>query len=159
MSAVLTLLDVGAAEVVRVLGQVVLAALFGDAVVLGILVDATRISSVAASSGLAVDDHLRRKSHIRPGSVSDDVDSVSNRAGSALSPAGSTVGRNVLILVPGNIVDSINVSPVPILRKVLKVEVFMWSLDSHMFWHQFWRFSLTSGPFTIKLSFRHFFFS
>jgi hypothetical protein len=69
-------LDIAAAEYGRVFGFVCLAGLFRDTVVLAEVVDAPWVSAIAASSCIAVDHNLRRKVHIGPHSVSDDVDSI-----------------------------------------------------------------------------------
>lgn len=78
VSAVLALLDGRAAGLCRVLCEVILAALLGDAVGLGKCIDTAWVSSVAGSSSLAVDDNLRRECHIGPGSVPRDVDPISD---------------------------------------------------------------------------------
>lgn len=75
-------------------------------------------SSVAASSCLAVDDDLRRKSEVRPGSVSYDVEPISDGAGGSLGPAASAVSGNMLVLVPRKVVDSFDVPPVERFRDV-----------------------------------------
>jgi hypothetical protein len=147
VSAVLTLLNIGTAEVIGVLSQIVLTTFFRNTVVFSVLIDTSRVSSVATSSSLAVDDHLRRKRDIRPSSVSGNVDSVSNRTGGALSPARATVCRDMLILGPREIVDSANVSPVPTFREVLHVDVLMRSGSSHVLGNQFGRLSSASISF------------
>lgn len=131
MGAVLALLDGGTAELIGVLGQIVLATLLGDAVVLGVGVDSHGVASVAAASCLAVYDHLRGEGHVRPGPVPHDVDPVSDRTGAALCPAAPAVRRNVLILAPRHVVHSIHIPPVPAFGQVFEVEVLVrpWSCD------------------------------
>lgn len=99
-SAVLAFLDVRAGEMLWVFGEVVLAALFGDAVGLGVGIDAGGESTVTASSGLAVDDYLRGKGDVRPTAIASYVDPVSNGAGTSLRPTTAAVCGNVLVFVP-----------------------------------------------------------
>ena len=93
-----------------------MAALFRDAVGFGEGIDAAGVSSIAASSSLAVDDDLGREGNIRPGSVAGDVDAIGNRRSGSLCPAAPAVSRNVLILAPREVVNSRNIPPVPRFR-------------------------------------------
>ena len=131
--AVLAFLDIRAAELVRVLGKISLAGFLRDTVLVSVDVDFSGVSSVAASSSLAVDDDLRGEGHGRPGVLSDDVDSVGDGAGRSMGPAGSAVGGDVLVSGPTEIVGSVDVSPVPLIGKVFNVEVFVRSRPGHEF--------------------------
>lgn len=135
VGAICTDLDGWTGEVVWVFGEIVLAVLLWDSVVFGISIDSSSVTSVAAASSLAVDDGLGWEGDIWPGSVSGDIDSVSNRAGGSLCPAGAAVCGNVLILVPWEIVDAANVSPVPGFGQIQNIEVLMRTRACHMFWH------------------------
>jgi len=64
-----------------------LAGLFWDSSVVSKYINLEWVSSVAASSSLAINNNLRRKGHIGPSVVSENVDSISKRAGWAMSPA------------------------------------------------------------------------
>lgn len=79
----------------------------------GELVDINGLSTVARSSGEAVDDHLGREGHLGPLISSLDVDSVSKGGGGCLSPARSAVDGNVLVDTPAEVVDSVDITPVP----------------------------------------------
>lgn len=104
MAAVLALLNGRTAGLGWVLCKVVLAAFFGNAVGFGKGVDAAWIAAVARASGLAVDDDLRRKSDVRPSSVSGNVDPICDGAGRALRPARTAVSGNMLVFGPGKVV-------------------------------------------------------
>ena len=121
MGAVLTFLHVRAAEVLRILGEIILASFFRNSVKIGVFVYIGRVSAVAVTAPSTVDENLRREGDIRPRSVSGDVDPIGDGAGGALGPATSAVVGNVLIFVPGEVVDSADVSPVPVLGEVLEV--------------------------------------
>lgn len=103
----------GAAVLNVVLSSILLAGNMRHTVVVDILDSGVRLSSVAAVvlAVRAVDENLSSECDGRSGElsvISDglNVESVGHGRGHALSPAGSTVVRNVLVLVPGKIVDS-----------------------------------------------------
>ena len=79
-----------------------------------VLINPLGVTSPAATSRFAVYDDLNGKSNIGPGSVSRNVDPISNRAGGRLGPATATVCGNVLVFGPGQVVDAADVSPVPV---------------------------------------------
>ena len=133
MGAVLTFLHVRAAEVLRILGEIILASFFRNSVKIGVFVYIGRVSAVAVTAPSTVDENLGGEGDIRPRSVSGDVDPIGDGAGGALGPATSAVVRHVLIFVPGEVVDSADVSPVPVLGEVLDVQVLVGARTSHEF--------------------------
>jgi hypothetical protein len=100
-----------------------LARFFRDTLVITELVDTHGVTTVAITTSLTVDDGLRRKSSLRIGVVSQNVDSVSQSRGGSLGPAGSAVLRNVLVLGPGDVVDTVDVSPIPRGGEVFSLDV------------------------------------
>jgi hypothetical protein len=79
------------------------------------------IASVASHVILITRDHdLGRDVDVWPGSLPCDLDSVRQRRCGGLSPAGSTVLGNMLVLDVGKIVDSVHVVPDPVVRKGLR---------------------------------------
>jgi len=106
-----------------VLGDVVLARFFGDTLVITELVDTDGFTTVAITTGLTVDDGLGTEGNLRISVVSQNVDSVSQRRGSTLSPARSAVNGDMLVLGPGEVVDTIGVSPIPGLGEVTSLDV------------------------------------
>jgi len=71
------------------------------------------ITTVARSALLAIDDNLGVNTNGGWGlEVVEDVKAVSNSRGGALSPTGSAVFGNVLVLIPGQVVFAVHVSPV-----------------------------------------------
>jgi len=99
---------------VKVVGDVLLAGRVWHTVIESPLEDSVWVSTVAGtSSGLAVYDDLGIQSDwscLFETGV--DVKSVSKGRGGALGPAGSAVDWNVLVLVPGEPVGAVDVSPV-----------------------------------------------
>lgn len=92
---------------------------------IGINIDFSWVSSVARTSGLAVDNNLWRQVHLGPGVVPSNVDSVSNRASGSMGPARSAVSGDMLIPAPRQIVLATDISPIPRFRKSVKVKVFV----------------------------------
>lgn len=115
--AILASLNIGAAEMVRIFSNVSLAGLFWDAMSVSINVNFSGVASVAWPAGLAVDDHLRRQCHVWPRAIANDVDAIGNRASRTVCPARPTVGWDVLVSAPRQIVHATDVSPVPALGK------------------------------------------
>ena len=76
--AVHTFLNVRTAEMLRVLGFVILASFFRQAMRLRPNIHTCWVTTIAGSTRPAVDDSLRRKSNVRPCPVSGNVDSVSD---------------------------------------------------------------------------------
>jgi len=106
-----------------VLGLVVLARFFRNTLVITELVDTHGVTTVAITTSLAVDDSLGRKRGLRIAVVSQDVDSVSQSGSGSLGPAGSAVLGNVLVLGPGDVVDAVDVSPIPRGGEVFSLDV------------------------------------
>lgn len=74
----------------------------------------TWISSFTISSCFTVDNNLSIESNWSwVGIIEHNVESISKCRGSSLSPAWSTIDWDMLVLVPWEIVDTINVTPVP----------------------------------------------
>jgi hypothetical protein len=105
--------EIGALTALKVVSSILLARAVGDSVLVSVLVNLSGVATIAATSSLAIDDSLGVKTDW--GGVLQliqDVESVSDGAGSALSPAWAAVARNVLILVPGHVVTTVHISPV-----------------------------------------------
>jgi hypothetical protein len=82
-------------------------------------VDTTGVTTVARASSLSVDNHLGVDGDGGDGrELVQDVESVSDGRGRSLSPARSAVLRDVLVLAPGKVVDSVHVSPVDVGRNI-----------------------------------------
>jgi len=80
---------------------------------MGIRVDTTGVSTVARATSLSVDDNLSVDRDRGDGAqLVQDVESISNGGCSSLSPARPAVLGNVLVLTPGEVVDTVHVSPV-----------------------------------------------
>lgn len=116
-------------------------------------IDLSGISSVAASSGFAVNNNLRGEGHIRPSSVSDNVDSVSDGAGSALGPAAAAVNWNVLILGPWEPVSVVDVSPVPSCGQCFHIEILVRSWRCYYLFHAFYGFSFAGVFLSVQRKF------
>lgn len=106
-----------------VLGDVVLARFFGDTLVITELVDTDGFTTVAITTSLTVDDSLGTEGDLRISVVSQNVDSVSQSRGGSLSPARSAVNGDMLVLGPGEVVDTVGVSPIPGLGEVTSLDV------------------------------------
>ena len=84
-----------------------------ETVLHGVLKYLSGVATVARSTSLAVDNHLSIKAdRSLSAEVIHDIEAISESGSRGLSPAGSTVLGDVLILVPGHVVSSILVSPV-----------------------------------------------
>mmetsp|Transcript_12625 Transcript_12625/g.21241 ORF Transcript_12625/g.21241 Transcript_12625/m.21241 type:complete len:592 (+) Transcript_12625:45-1820(+) len=122
--AVLAEVDGIAGATLEVVGDVLLAGGVGDSLLEGELVDASGVSSLAGASGSAVDDGLGVEADGGGVQVSEhDVESVGEGGGGALGPAGAAVDGDVLVLVPGEEVGSVDVSPVNVLGDLLGGEL------------------------------------
>jgi len=79
----------------------------------GVLVDLSGVATIARTSSLSINDDLsinrNRRSCLE---LVEDVKSVSNSRGTSLSPARSTVARDVLVFGPREVILSVDVSPV-----------------------------------------------
>ena len=106
-----------------VLGLVHLAGLVGNTLLVGVFEHA-RVPSSRAGSGVAAVDHLlHRQLHGGPRSLAHQVHAVSHSRGRCLCPAGAAVLRNVLVLLPGGVVHSVDVADVVALGNVLGLQV------------------------------------
>ena len=122
--AVLALVDGAAPEGLRVLSDVLLARGVGDTLLVGELVDTTGVATLAGATGTAVDDDLGVEGDGSGVVVFEqDVETISEGAGGTLGPAGAAVHGDVLVLVPGEVVLAVNVSPVPLSGDVRLVEL------------------------------------
>jgi len=119
--------------VIRIFGEIVLAALLGDTIRMGELIYFYRVTLLAASSGMAIYNSLNRNGNIWESSVTGNIDSVGDRAGGTLSPAASAVNWVVLISAPRKVVNSFVVSPVEILWQLFDVDVFVRTRRSNDF--------------------------
>jgi hypothetical protein len=119
LEAVFTNLNIRASETCRVFSNIVLARIFRNTVRLSKSVDTSSITTLAGTTSTAVNDSLDGKSDFREGGVSGDIDSISQSRSTTLSPARSAVNRDVLVLSPGDVVLSTDVSPIPGSRKIV----------------------------------------
>ena len=62
---------------------------------------------------LTGNEHLRGDVDIGPGGLSSDLDSIGERRGRSVGPAGTAVGGDVLVAHVGQVVSALNVAPVP----------------------------------------------
>lgn len=112
--AVVTLVNISASCYVWVPGLVRLTTFLWDTVLLCVSVDIHGVSTPTCStSRMTIDKDLRRQTHVRPGSVSGDVDSVRKRWSCRMSPTAATILREMLISCPRKVICAIDVSPVP----------------------------------------------
>jgi len=103
----------GGQFVLQVVGSVLHARSADETSGVGVGVDATGVTSIARATSLGVDDDLSVDGDGGEGlQLVEDVKSVSNGGSRSLSPARPAVLGNVLVLVPGKVVDSVHVSPV-----------------------------------------------
>ena len=119
--AVLALVLCGALQTVA-LGDVVLAGVGGDAVLLGASVDRAGVASVT-SEGDAVHHRLCGKLHVRPSSLACNTQTVAQGRCGSKRPARTTVLRDVLVhrlRAPVHRLASVDtrVTPVPCIRGV-----------------------------------------
>jgi hypothetical protein len=128
-------LDVWTAELIGIFSSIGLTGFFRNTVLFSENIDLSRVTAVAGSSGLAVHDDLGWEIHVRPGSVSNNIDSVGDGAGCSVGPAASAVNWYVLVSGPWKPVSFVDVSPVPFFGKVLDVEVFVRSGWNNVFFH------------------------
>lgn len=100
----------------KVGGCVLLATCFWDSILIGIFIDNSWVSSIAGTTCFAVYYGLRTQGYwCGTKTLIEDVESISNSRGSSLGPTRPTVIGDVLVSIPGAIVDSINISPVKVL--------------------------------------------
>lgn len=93
--------------------RICLAGFFSYSVLSNLLESLHGIASTTASSKSAVDKSLWRESKGQAFSASSDHNSISKDRGDRFCPAGATIFGNVLIFGPSDVVDTIDVSPVP----------------------------------------------
>jgi len=111
-------IDVGAHASLKVECSVLLAGGVRNTDVVSVLVNLGGVATITGATSLAVDDNLGVEAD--RGSVFatvQDVESISDGRCRALSPAWTAVLRDMLVLVPGKVVDSVHVSPVDALRE------------------------------------------
>jgi hypothetical protein len=102
------------------------AGLISDVVFVNPLVPVVRVSTVTASIFiLAWDKNLGWDVNIGPLGLTSDFDSIGEGWGGSMSPTWSAVLRNMLVANVGQVVDSINVAPVPRLGEFLKHREFL----------------------------------
>jgi len=106
------------------LSLVVLAGVFRDTVFVSELVDSQRITTLAVTTSLTVEDNLHSESNVRESVVSGNHDSVSESRSGSFSPAGSTVTGTVGGSSPGKEVSVADVSPVHSLRESFSLDAF-----------------------------------
>lgn len=123
--AVLADLDWRTGEFLWVDSLVVLAGLFWDTSLVGILVDSHWVSSITASSSIAVDDNLWGDGHLGERVVSEDIDSVSDGRGGSHGPAGTAVDGEMLVSGVAEVVGSSDVLPGELGWDVIGLEVFV----------------------------------
>ena len=111
----------------EVVSGVLLARRVRDTSVVGILVHLSGVATIAGATSLAVHDGLGIEADRGGVEVTvQDVESVGDGRGGALSPAGTAVLWDVLVLVPGQVVLAVHVSPVDNLGKVSGVVDLPW---------------------------------
>jgi hypothetical protein len=111
-------IDVGAHASLKVECSVLLAGGVRNTDVVSVLVNLGGVATITGATSLAVYDNLGVEAD--RGSVFatvQDVESISDGRCRALSPAWTAVLRDMLVLVPGKVVDSVHVSPVDALRE------------------------------------------
>jgi hypothetical protein len=115
--AVLALLHGIARELGRIVGNVLLTRRVGDTISVSELIDTTGVATLARSTSLTVDNDLSVEANRRGVVVlEEDVESIGKGGSRSLSPAGSAIDRDVLVLGPGEVVGTVHVSPVPVGR-------------------------------------------
>ena len=111
----------------EVVSGVLLARRVRDTSVVGIPVHLSGVATIAGATSLAVHDGLGIEADRGGVEVTvQDVESVGDGRGGALSPAGTAVLWDVLVLVPGQVVLAVHVSPVDNLGKVSGVVDLPW---------------------------------
>ena len=115
---------------IQCLSDVVLAGGIRNTLLVSPLVDTIRPTTLAGTSTCTVDNSLRREINGREGTISHQIDTIRESRGGTLSPAGTTIDRNVLILVPRSIVETIKVTNIISLRDLIRLEVLMRTLGS-----------------------------
>lgn len=120
-----------ARSLLRISSKIVLTRFFRDTLLVSELVNTNGLTTVAAATSLTIEDDLNTQGNIRPSSVSSNVDSISKGGGSTMSPARTTVLRNVLVSGERKIVDIADISPIPVLRKSGSIEIFVRKRTSH----------------------------
>ena len=94
-------------------------------------VSSSGITSVASVVGVfARNDDLRTDEDIGPLGFSLDLDSVTQRAGGRECPAGTTVNGDVLVLLNGEVVNTIDIAPPVIGWKISQGD--LWDLADDM---------------------------
>jgi len=118
-----------------------------DTISVSIFPDTTWVSTFTITTSFTVYDNLSIQSN--RGWVSEvghDVESISKSWSSTLGPAWATVNWNMLIFTPWKIVDTIDVTPVPVVWKVGLINF----IPGILLW---WSFSVFEGSFFSSASF------
>ena len=110
-----TILYITATEFIRIFCNILLTSNFRDTFLLGEFIHTNRITSITWAPCVTVNKNLRRKSYLRPRVVPHDINSISKRRSSCLGPTRSTILWNMLIYSPAQKIDSIYISPIPVL--------------------------------------------
>jgi len=120
-----TLVAIGGACEVRVGGLVGNAASGSGRESVEPLVDTRNGATVAGADTSAVQDVLHREVDIGALGTTSDLDAISQGRDGAMSPAGATVLRKMLVAGHGAVVDTVLVAPGEFLRNGLIANVFM----------------------------------
>jgi hypothetical protein len=75
---------------------------------------------------MAVDDNLWAESWSWERVLLENVDTIGNRAGGSMSPAATTVLWNVLVTSPGEVVDTVDVTPEPVIWESCGIDSLIW---------------------------------
>ena len=109
-----------------------LARLVGDPVSRDVLVNLRRISSLAATTRPAVDEHLRSEYNLWERGVASDFDAIGQRRGGSHGPTAAAVLRDVLIPRLGEVVDAVDVAPKHVRREVVAhIQLLVWTRGDH----------------------------
>jgi hypothetical protein len=128
---ILTSLYIRAGKVIRIFSYISLTGFFWDTIFISICINLSRISSVTWSTGLTINNYLWRKSHVWPNSFSNNINSISKWTSRAVSPAGTTISRDMLISWPWKIINTAYISPIPRFWQSAEIEILMRSRRSN----------------------------
>ena len=120
------LADAQGLAVVAVVGRlVVLASLVGEAFLLHVVKHTADVAAVARAAAAAVDEHLRGQNGLGPRALARDLDAVVERREGTKRPACAAVLRDVLVAALSEEVGTIDVAPVPVVRKIRGDNLFV----------------------------------
>lgn len=109
-----------------------------------ILIDWQRLTTIAGATSIAINQNLNAEFDIWECSVSCNVDSVSQRRWSTMCPAWSAIHWDVLVACYWEIVDSRDISPIPVAWEDCSVEIFIRKRRGNHVILEIIRISLTS---------------